>query len=235
MKCLHCDGCGCRRCLSLAGEQGASVDELREARLKARMAELEALDECGIDGRPTCMQPETQDYDWCRACLLAMYRKRTAERDEARAEVERLRDLLEARTEVCIDLLATAARLREALHEAGCSTTSALAALTDSEPVAKWLAEHDAKVREEARVEMPRRQTGSPEGGGSIPPTAPTCDAVLVPRAVLEQVKEALHELRVSHQILDDMHCNDMLRRDTTSPADEKAWAALAALAALGE
>lgn len=81
-------------------------------------------------------------------------------RDEAQTEVERLRDLLEARTEVCIDLLATAARLREALHEAGCSTTSALAALTDSEPVAKWLAEHDAKVREEAR--------------GSIPPTAPT-------------------------------------------------------------
>lgn len=59
--------------------------------------------------------------------------------------------------------------------------------------------------------------------------------AVLVPRATLEKVREALHELRVSHQILDDMHCNDMLRRDTTSPADEKAWAALAALEALGE
>ena len=40
-------------------------------------------------------------------------------------------------------------------------------------------------------------------------------------------LKAALTQLYDSHQILDDMHSNDMLRRETTSPAEEKAWAAI--------
>ena len=46
--------------------------------------------------------------------------------------------------------------------------------------------------------------------------------------AAVAMLRDALHDLRVSHQILDDCHSNDSLRRETTGPADDKAWAALA-------
>lgn len=39
--CIHCDKWGCRRCLPTGGEQGPSVEDLRESRLLARVASLE--------------------------------------------------------------------------------------------------------------------------------------------------------------------------------------------------